>query len=256
MVDLHSHIAWDVDDGFPNLYDSREALARAREDGIRGIVSTPHFVPGQMDQELYDTITMRQRELLYEAKKVRIVIYPGAEMFMNEYFAKALHEGWYRTINNTKYLLVEYDVRRDIHDIDYREDTLFEVEIHDMVPVIAHVERYFHNGIDKKIIQEWFDKGYVFQVNRTSILGEHGKQMQKNALWLLDNGYVHVVASDAHRLSGVRTEKLSDVKTFLENRYGKETAELLLLNNPIKILENKKVENMEVKKRGLFSWLR
>ncbi|MDO4467099.1 MAG: capsular biosynthesis protein [Bacillota bacterium] len=253
MIDLHSHIAWDVDDGFQTKEDSVEALVRARHDGILGIVSTPHFVPGQMDQELFDKINYRQRELLMEGKRARIVIYPGAEMFMNQYFVSALADGWYRTLNNTKYLLVEYDVRRDIHDIDYREDTLYEVVVHDMVPVIAHVERYFHSGIDKKIVQNWFDQGFVFQVNRTSILGLHGKQMQKNALWLLDQGMVHVVATDAHRLDGNRNEILSDVQDFLDERYGLETSNLLLFENPCAILENRKIKNME-KKKGFFSW--
>lgn len=253
MIDMHSHIAWDVDDGFQTKEDSIEALRAARKDGILGIVSTPHFVPGQIDQELYDIITLRQKELLMEAKKFRMLIYPGSEMFMNQYFSIALDEGWYRTLNNSKYLLVEYDVRKDIHDVEDREENLYEITVHDMVPVIAHVERYFHNGIDKDIVQNWFDQGFVFQINRTSILGYNGKVMQKNALWLLDRGMVHVVASDAHRLSGARSERLGDVQEFLIEKYGEETADLLLFKNPCAILENKSVKNME-KKKSIFSW--
>lgn len=60
MIDIHSHIAWDIDYGFPNKEDSVEALLNAKRDGISSIVSTPHFVPGQLDQELFDLITKRQ----------------------------------------------------------------------------------------------------------------------------------------------------------------------------------------------------
>lgn len=249
MIDIHSHIAWDVDDGFQSEDDAVKALVDAHNDGIRAIVSTPHFVPGQLDQDLLYKITLRQKELKDMAYKLRILVYYGAEMFMNEYFAQALEAGMYRTLNGTKYLLVEYDVRRDIHDIDYRDDTLFEVQVHDMVPVIAHVERYFHNGIDKEIIDNWFNQGFIFQVNRTSILGLGGKQAQKNALWLLDNGYVHCVASDAHRPEGARAEVLGDVKEFLTKRYGEEVAMTLLYHNPFRLLENKKLVNIEKKKR-------
>ncbi|MFH1125260.1 MAG: CpsB/CapC family capsule biosynthesis tyrosine phosphatase, partial [Pseudomonadota bacterium] len=49
MLDLHSHILPGMDDG---ASDPEQSLAMARmavEDGIEGIVCTPHWVLGQYD---------------------------------------------------------------------------------------------------------------------------------------------------------------------------------------------------------------
>ena len=44
-IDLHSHIAWGIDDGMPCIEDAVKALELAQDDGIVGICSTPHFIP-------------------------------------------------------------------------------------------------------------------------------------------------------------------------------------------------------------------
>ena len=40
FIDLHSHIAWDVDDGIKTKEDAIKALGQAKEDGIMGIYPT------------------------------------------------------------------------------------------------------------------------------------------------------------------------------------------------------------------------
>lgn len=53
-IDLHSHIAWSIDDGMPCIEDAVKALELAQDDGIVGICSTPHFIPGQLDVHIYN----------------------------------------------------------------------------------------------------------------------------------------------------------------------------------------------------------
>lgn len=256
MIDIHSHIAWEIDDGMPNIEDAKKALQQAKDDGITAIISTPHVIPGQTDQEELAEIKERQRELKELASHYDIDIYFGAEMFINREFIDALDKGIYQKMNDSDYLLVEFDVRRDIHSFDYRDESIYEVDIRKMVPIIAHVERFFADGLDFEILDNWFNEGYVFQINRTSLTGMHGKIMQKNAETLLEKGYVHLVATDTHRCTGDRIEKLSDVYQLVENKYGKENAERLFVTNPMHIIRNEDVEDMEIvkkkKKRFLF----
>ena len=252
-IDIHSHVAWGIDDGMPTYGDAREALAQAKADGIRAIASTPHLIPGFTD---LNKLIARQEELKTLAKEQGILIRTGAELFMNRKSIDVISEGFIRPYEGTRYQLCEYDLRRDIQDIDYADEPLYELEVKGLTPVIAHVERYFSKHLDLDLIQRWHDAGYVIQINRTSINGSHGKIAKENAFKILDAGLAHVVASDTHRASGTRVEKLSDAWQILADRYGEANADLLLSDNPKAILENRDVEDMEVtvkkKKRFLF----
>lgn len=165
--------------------------------------------------------------------------------------------GLYPTLNGSRYMLVEYNVLHDIHSIDYRDDCLYELKVKGFVPVIAHIERYFHSGLDYSIIDNWIDMGCVLQINRTSILGMHGKSIQSNALSLLDDGYCDLIGTDTHRSSGNRISKLSDVYAVVGKRIGFDNADILFYENPKRILSDMDILNIVVaKKKKHFSFFR
>lgn len=254
-TDIHSHVAWDVDDGIPSLEEAKKALQMAKDDNIRIIASTPHLIYGTTD---LNEISQRQEELKKLAAKYNIVIRNGAELFMNRNAIEGIANGFLRPYEGTKRQLCEWDVRRDLKSIDYYDDTLYELDVRGYTPVIAHVERYFLNGIDLDLVQEWHDKGYIIQINRTSLQGIHGKTVKKNAWKLLDSGLAHIVATDTHRTSGSRVERLSDIDKEIADKYGQEAADLLLVENPKALLENKPIKDMPVQKKQkkLFSFLK
>ena len=99
--------------------------------------------------------------------------------------------------------------------------------------------------------------GCVLQINRTSILGMHGKTIQSNALSLLDDGYCDVIGTDTHRASGHRISKLSDAYSIVSKRIGSENADILFFENPKRILSDMDILNIEVvKKKKRFSFFR
>lgn len=254
FIDLHSHIAWGIDDGMPSMEDAKCSLNDSLSDGIVSICSTPHIIPGQLDRSIYDEIVSRQLEL---KEMSPIPIYCGGEVMMNSEFIDGMDLDLYPTLNGSRYMLVEYNVLRDIHSIDYRDDCLYELKVRGFIPVIAHIERYFHKELDYSIVENWIDMGCVLQINRTSILGMHGKQIQSNALSLLDNGYCDVIATDTHRASGDRISKLSDVYSIVSKRIGIENADILFYENPKRILNDMDILNIEVvKKKKRFSFFR
>lgn len=241
-IDLHSHIAWGIDDGFPTKEDAQIALKEASKNGIKAICSTPHFIYSQLNPKRMKEIFNRQKELFELAQQFGIQIYPGAEMFMDENFVNALDEGLYQTINQSNYLLAEFDVRKDIHDIEDFNDRLYEINVRKLVPVIAHAERYFKKGLDWEILNEWISNGYVIQVNRTSLQGLHGKTVKNNAWELIKHGTASIVCTDAHRSNGHRIEKLNDIEEDLIKEVGEENTEKLLFVNPMHLLRNENVE--------------
>ncbi len=254
FIDIHSHIAWDIDDGMPSMEDAECSLHDSYRDGIVSICSTPHIIPGQYDASIHNEIVSRQMEL---KEMSSIPIYFGGEVMMNGEFIDGLGMEIYPTLNGSRYMLVEYNVLRDIRSIEYRDDCLYELKVRGYIPVIAHIERYFHSELDYSIIENWIDMGCVLQINRTSILGMHGKKIQSNALSFLDNGYCDVIATDTHRANGSRISMLSDVYSVVGKRIGFDNADILMYTNPKHILEDKDILNIEVvKKKKRFSFFR
>ncbi|MGN1277676.1 MAG: tyrosine-protein phosphatase, partial [Floccifex sp.] len=222
----------------------RKAFQMAKEDGIEIICSTPHVVGYQMNESYFDFIKRRQREARQIASEYGIQLAFGCELFLNESVFDCIEKKLFRSLNDSKYVLCEFDVRKDIHKIVDFNEYLYEILAKGYIPVIAHVERYFIEELDYEILDDWKSKGYVFQINRTSLLGLHGKRIEKNAKQLLKKGYVHIVSSDCHRASGHRISILSDVFLWIQKKYGKECAYLLCEKNPYYVLTNQTIKNM------------
>ena len=238
FIDLHSHIAWDVDDGIKTKEDAIKALEQAIEDGIMGICSTPHVICGKTDTNAFQNILLRQQELMEIAKEMGVYIYSGAEMFMNIDFLDSLDNGFFQTLNESRYMLVEFDLSRDIHYISYIDEYLDELFCRGFIPIIAHVERFFPMGLDMEMIENWLDMGCLLQTNRTSLMGFQGKVIQRNAHHLVKNKMIHLVASDTHRTVGNRIEKLSDAYQVVIKLTDTEYADQLFLRNPLIILDD------------------
>lgn len=238
FIDLHSHIAWDVDDGIKTKEDAIKALEQAIEDGIMGICSTPHVICGKTDTNAFQNILLRQQELMEIAKKMGVYIYSGAEMFMNIDFMDSLDNGIFQTLNESRYMLVEFDLSRDIHYISYIDEYLDELFCRGFIPIIAHVERFFPTGLDLEMVENWLEMGCLLQTNRTSLMGFQGKVIQRNAHHLVKNKMIHLVASDTHRTVGNRIEKLSDAYQVVIKLTNTEYANQLLFQNPLIILND------------------
>lgn len=238
FIDLHSHIAWDVDDGIKSKEDAIKALEQAIEDGIMGICSTPHVICGKTDTNAFQNILLRQQELMEIAKEMGVYIYSGAEMFMNIDFLDSLDNGIFQTLNESRYMLVEFDLSRDIHYISYIDEYLDELFCRGFIPVIAHVERFFPTGLDMEMVENWLEMGCLLQTNRTSLMGFQGKVIQRNAHHLVKNKMIHLVASDTHRTVGNRIEKLSDAYQVVIKLTNTEYANQLLFQNPLIILND------------------
>lgn len=244
FIDIHNHVTYGIDDGIQTKKDCKILLQNAKKDGIIAIIATPHFIPG-FDKNKIDTMIERMNEVQEISSKLGIKYYPGSELFLNGNFLDMLEKRCFFTLANSGYLLCEFDVRQNIRGKDKVEDRLNELIMQGYTPLIAHVERYFHEGIDLKRVACWIDMGCYIQVNRTSILGLHGKTIQKNAKVLLENGMVHVVATDAHRVNGSRIACLSDVYKELKDLVGQNNADLLVYENPLRVIKNIILKDME-----------
>lgn len=247
FIDIHGHYAWDIDDGMPSIEDAQGALSLARENNITAIVATPHVIPGSHTKEDLNDIRKRIGELREMAKNFHIEVYEGCELFLNHDCINAIHDETFIPFENTKYLLCEFDVRKELGREHEVEDYLYEIEVTGYTPIVAHVERYFKDDLDIERIENMIDNGYIIQVNTSSLLGIHGKTVKNNAYRLIDKGLVHVIASDTHRCEGRRIPNMQDTFDLLSKDYDYQTLKTLMFDNPEHILRNEDVENIEVK---------
>ena len=118
MIDLHSHILPEQDDGAQSLRDSLEMARMAVESGVTAMVATPHCnIPGVYDN-YYDTKFEENYQRVcnaLEAEGIPLQLLCGMEVFATPDLPEMLAEGKLLTLNNSRYLLVEFPFEEDLN---------------------------------------------------------------------------------------------------------------------------------------------
>lgn len=234
MIDLHSHILPELDDGARSL---RQSLAMARmsvDSGVTAMAATPHCVDDR-EMEVREVFLLLREAL--EESEIPLQLYPGMEIFGTEDTADLLRKGKLLTLNGSRYPLVEFSFQSD-----GREETriLKSILRAGYRPVVAHPERYRYIQRDPELMNRWKRMGCLFQVNRGSLLGRFGGMVQDVAFELVKNGFVSVVASDGHSPE-IRTTWMQDVRELLTWEFSGELARQLLEENPAAILNDEEL---------------
>lgn len=238
MIDLHSHILPELDDGAQSL---SEALAMARmavDSGITAMVATPHCV----DDRTKDVHAAWQllREALQE-NGIPLKLYPGMEIFGTVDTVRLLKEGRLFTLNGSRYPLVEFSFQSSGEEETYILSSLCKAGYR---PIVAHPERYVYIQRNPRLANQWHRMGCLMQVNRGSILGRFGRGAQAMGVELVERGFAAVVATDAHS-SRMRTPWMRDIREVLAKEVSPQCARTLLLDNPKRILKNERLAPVE-----------
>jgi protein-tyrosine phosphatase len=236
MIDLHCHILPGVDDGSDSLDTSCRMAAIAADSGVRQIVATPHrgIDPARESggaAAIRTAVSALQREL--DRWNIPVRILPGSELLLAGDWPLPAPDSLL-SLNGSRYLLVEFYFDESPRAMERR---LRAVEEAGFVPVVAHPERYFCVQEQPSIADVWVDRGRVLQLNKGSLLGSLGEEACLCASLLLRRGLASVIASDAHH-SRVRTPDMRNLLELLSDRFPAVEAELLLLENPRRILRD------------------
>lgn len=239
MVDIHCHILPGVDDGAEELMDALEMARMAAQSGVRAIAATPHCnLPGVRRKNYATQEMAEQFYLLREAirkAKIPVELLAGSEVMATPDMVEHLRQGELVTINGTRYLLTEFFFDESFQ---YMDRILDRIAAFGLVPVVAHPERYGVIQEQPFLVEKWFAGGYAIQVNKGSLLGRLGSRAEMAGRWLLEQGLVHVVASDAHSPLK-RTPHMQEVRQLIQESVGPEYARILLERNPTRILQDK-----------------
>lgn len=244
MIDIHAHILPDMDDGARSWEEAAEMAETAAESGTHTLAATVHAnLPGMDNHgrlELYARKLERFQRLLRQ-EQIPLTVCSGMEVFADASFPKDFCPGDFLTLNGSPYLLVEFSMDESAAQIYRVLDGLLE---RGCLPVIAHPERYECVQAVPAHVYEWYQMGAVIQLNKGSLLGRFGSRIRRTAESLLRHRLVMAVASDAHR-ADIRTTDLSGAAEILREEYGRETAYLLLEENPGRILQGRALVRQE-----------
>lgn len=242
MIDLHSHILPNIDDGSKSIEETFNLIKEAQNVGFEAVVLTSHYMEGY-----YETDS-KEREVWLNAisqnldtKNINIKLYLGNEIYMSENIIKLLEEGRASTINNTSYVLFEMPLNAEPLNL---YDVVYQMQQCKIVPILAHPERYSFVQNEPELIYDLIQKGVLMQANYGSIIGQYGTKAQIIVKKFLENNMIHFFGSDVHRQNTIYP-KIPQILIELEKIIGKQKLEELTTINPNLVLNNKRIDIVE-----------
>lgn len=197
MIDLHSHVLFDMDDGARTLSQSVNMCRDAYENGLKAITLTPHFTDFRRIESFVRERNEKAKELrdVLKEENIPLTVATGAELYLSEqiYGAESL-DGL--TINNSRYMLCELPLGP--FRINRVPGWIDELTARDYIPILAHPERYIEFHRNFGIIDDLLDRGVIFQVNLDSLLGRNGIPPQLMAIDMVERRIATIIATDAH----------------------------------------------------------
>lgn len=218
VLDFHSHILPNIDDGSQSTDESIAMLKMLKEQGVDTVALTSHYLA--MDESPHIFIERRThsyRKLVTAIEKSgenlpKLLL--GAEVYYYPGICK-MEELKLLTLENSNLLLLEMPMA-PWGKFTVRELTEL-AESSDIQIVIAHIERSLKFQSKDTIIR-LLECGIMFQVNASFFIT---MSTRRKALKMLRNGQIHFIGSDCHNIK-YRPPKIGEAVTVIENKLGKE----------------------------------
>ena len=237
MIDIHSHILPNMDDGASSWEISLKMCQQASEDGIKTIVATPHILNGVYDNRPKD-IEEKVKILNQKIKEINLPlqVLPGSEVHLSADIIEKLKKQEILTLNKSNYILLEFPHTQIPLHI---EEILFQIQIMGITPILSHVERNLKFQQKPSLLSQLIQKGSLAQITAASLCGFFGPIIKKFTQKLLANDLIYCIASDAHSDSkSGRNAILSKALAEASKIIGHQAALNLVHSNPQKIIMN------------------
>lgn len=237
MIDFHSHILPGVDDGPETLQESLSMLRDSFLQSTDLMVSTSHFYGGD---EYPREFLKRRNAAARQLKKAMLFsteVYPRVALGAEVLFFPGISEAEgieLLQIGNSGSILIEPPMA------PWTEDMLDEIQQlgrnFDLVPIIAHVDRYMTMLQDPTLIGRVLQRDLVVQVNGSYFLNP---KTRKAAFENLKAGKIQLIGSDCHNLES-RPPNLGSVRKLAKDNQA-DSAFRQLHQNAADLLMNRRV---------------
>ena len=220
FVDIHSHVVPSGDDG---VASEEEGLALCREAASRGtavLFGTPHVWPHQpLTREREERIRSAHRAMAAVAREMGLDLRLGFELTpAPSLLDEDLHR--YR-LGDLPAVLMELPFTGPL---GVAERVAEEIEGAGLTPILGHPERAEAAEEDPRRLREYGERGWLLQVNATSLLGYHGPDEYDLGWRLVEDGLAHLVGSDGHRWA--RPPFLDEAYGAVRRRLGEDADSL------------------------------
>ena len=206
-----------IDDGSKDVAMSLEMISRSVEQGVEGIIFTPHFYA---DMNSPETFLRKRDKALHELEDnlgslPKVPVYTtGAEVhyFRGMSRSKDIER---LCIGKSDYMLIEMPFR------NWQPNMIDEIEEISLVlglrVIIAHIERYFDQ--DKKLVNRLLENpNLLIQCNAEFFIE---KSTYSKAVRLLKTRRIDLLGSDSHNLSS-RRPNLAEAIEIIEKKDKKD----------------------------------
>jgi len=196
FVDIHCHLLPGIDDGAQTWDDSLAMARMALDDGITTIVATPHQLGnfGHNSGEAIRQLVLEMQARL-EQERLPLRVLPGADVRIESNMLQRIKAGDVLTLGDRRcHVLLELP-----HELYLPlEPVLGDLANAKMVGILSHPER--NEGIlrNSAVLAPLVEAGCLMQITAGSLCGTMGPACQEMSEWMLAEGLVHFVATDAH----------------------------------------------------------
>jgi tyrosine-protein phosphatase YwqE len=216
-----------MDDGVKTVEESWQIIQRFEDLGYRKLITTPHI----MNDYYRNTVTGIQNkkqelaEFLNE-KKSSMQLEAAAEYYLDESLIKSVDKNEILlTFGESRYVLFETNFLTEPYQL---KDFVFKITTQQYKPVLAHPERYEYLNKNFAKLEDFRNRGVLFQLNLLSLIGFYSVPIQKMAESMIEKGWVDFIGSDCHNEQySLLIEKAQRTKYF------KKALDLPLLNHSL-----------------------
>ncbi|MGA2363167.1 MAG: CpsB/CapC family capsule biosynthesis tyrosine phosphatase [Candidatus Aminicenantales bacterium] len=239
MIDLHTHLLPDWDDGAADWAESDRMIEVAREDGITKMVLTPHVFRMTKDGNDGRGLKARMRAFLEQSNSREIDFFPGAEVHVHPDMIAHIKD-FDLTVNGSNFVFIEFPAE---HLPGGATNLVYQMMLNGLIPIISHPERNAVFARSPEILYDLIRQGAIAQITSLSITGGFGTHVRKTAERFLRHGLVHLIASDAHN-ADTRPPQLSEASKRAAKFVGTARAEAMVTTVPAAILENEQIPDL------------
>jgi protein-tyrosine phosphatase len=232
FVDLHCHWVAGIDDGARTPEEGVEMLRALHRAGFDTVMATPHMRPGMFDNGRED-LERAYRSMAPHLDSAGELpqVHLSSEHYFDDVVFERLLSGQALPYPGGKAVLVEF------YGLEFPragEKRLFELTCRGILPVIAHPERYRYVWKSTGVLERLVASGAATLLDVASFVGKYGKETQRAAETLLEQGLYHAASTDSHR-----PEDVADAARGMERvaeLYGPEELDALFRAGPRQIL--------------------
>ncbi len=200
MIDIHTHILPQIDDGSSSVEETVKMLNMLVDQDVDTVVATPHFyIDGTEIDEFIEKRSIAVEKVkkgISPERRPDIALGAEVQFFPDMHSTDGIDK---LCISGTRYMLVEmpFDTW---NSYTYKALGLVYAA-KGITPIIAHVERYleFQEGDDAKVLQQLKEANVLIQINSSYLMQRATK---RKALKLIKKGFVNFMGSDCHNTEG------------------------------------------------------